>query len=563
MPRSPYSNYNDDDISTLSSNTLESFRIYSRHRYKAASIGDGSLNFARRQSTKYFVLASLGFLAAVFLSVNDTLLTTGFINSQRSASELSRSLDTSDSFAAYSTLQHQDAIDVNVERRANEIANYYKNHQSEYNARCDNIMIYMPDAFAFHGHGSQINTYLMAVLVSAYLDRPLLLLEPEGEWNKYEGGSQFGCPDDITLENNYHIDMPGGLSRLIDHPVWLHNGCDIPTCHDYGVWNQMSTKFNIEGSSCLDPASGRDVNAIVVRGSPLRGYMRQMSNEMMNNSNPDVNSRWAMNLGATREEAQRFVEMRKAKDKWDYVIGVMVKSGILRLQPWIARDVQRFLQKMKFPIDQTFDAIHVRRGDKLESESRGSVVDYWVRRGYTEKNMPLNFIPFNHYLGQFTKDECSFNTQGNIGTIEHRIFVATDDPVVVQSEIDKLIAENRPTNTHTGQATSQSPTLLFSGCHQLTFYFNPTQETFFHLGGIGEKIPINDDNCSARYHRNIASIADLFMLARSRTFVGEYNSNWGRVLRVLRTRLTNVDPFSMLLDTRIAWGRDTIAGPGL
>ena len=566
MP-SRYSYDHDDDISTLSSTTVG-------RRYKQSNIlfdtTSSSEKSSRRQTIQYIIIGFLALLIVIFRA-SDLILATNVYNipanynsartiaATRTANEPPRGGHL-EPYAAYITLQHPQDVDLTVEHRANEIASYYLNHPSEYNARCNNLMIYMPDAFAFHGHGSQINTYLMAVLVSTYLDRPLLLLEPEGEYNKYEGGSQFGCPED------FHKGMPSGLSRLLDHPVWLHNGCVIPKCHEYRVWNQMSGTFRPQGSECKDANTGRIVNTIVARGSPLRGYMREMSSEMMSNSNTDASLKWALNLGATREEAQRFVEMKRAKDKWDYVIALMVKSGVLKLQPWIARDVQKFLQNIDLSIDSEYDGIHVRRGDKLVSESRAPVVDYWLRQGYTEQTMPLDYIPFSHYLTRWSKEECNLNGGERTEILQHHVYVATDDPVVVKLEIDKLIAENvEPLNNQHGVGPKKETSLplTYNNCHQFTFYFNPTQDTSFHLGGNGERNPIDGDTCSSRYYRNIVSMADFLMLARSQTFVGEYNSNWGRLLRIARMRLAHVDPFSKILDTRVAWGRDFIAGPGL
>ena len=566
MQQSRYSYDHDDDLSTLSSTTVG-------RRYKQSNISSNTTSSnqsSRHQTIQYLIIVILALMIVTFRSASDSVLATNVYTSSNynSARSITATATTNDPprgghlepYAAYITLQHPQDVDWTVEHRASEIDSYYLNHPSEYNARCNNLMIYMPDAFAFHGHGSQINTYLMAVLVSTYLDRPLLLLEPEGEYNKYEGGSQFGCPED------FHKGMPAGLSRLIDHPVWLHNGCLIPKCHDYGVWNQMSGKFRAEGSECKDAVTGRIVNTIVARGSPLRGYLREMSSEMMSKSNPDISLRWALNLGASREEAQRFVEMKRAKDKWDYVIALMVKSGILKLQPWIARDVQKLLQNVDLSIDSDYDGIHVRRGDKLVSESRGPVVDYWSRQGYTEQTMPLDYIPFSHYLTRWSKEDCDLNGGEQTEMLNHHVYVATDDPVVVKQEIDRLIAENAMSlNNQLGEDPKKqaSLSLIYNNCHQFTFYFNPTQDTSFHLGGNGERNPIDGDTCSSRYYRNIVSMADFLMLARSRTFIGEYNSNWGKLLRVARMRLTHVDPFSSILDTRVAWGRDSIAGPGL
>ncbi|KAL3779559.1 hypothetical protein HJC23_009611 [Cyclotella cryptica] len=536
----------------------------------------------RRPAVNYFVVLLSGFVTWYFIAFIDPF---SFIDSVRTSfttpttyARQARSQSDDTALESFATLQNPNDLDNRIEKRAIEIASYYSHHTDAFNQRCDNILIYMPDAFAFHGHGSQINTYLMAVLVATYLNRPLLLLEPSGEWNTYDGGSQFGCPSDMFRENNQQSmdGFPNGFSRLIHHPVWLHNGCRIPDSHEYDVWNQVSSShINPNGMACHDSVSGRDINVIVARGSPLRGFFRQLSNEMVSTSNPDVSLRWAVNLGASQDEARTFVQMKRPGDKWDYALGLMVKSGILRLQPWIARDVRNFLQNVDILHHDVFDGMHVRRGDKLISESRGPVVHYWTSRGFTENNMPLDYIPFEHYLKQWRSPECPVNKMGEIEILEHQVYVATDDPVVVKQEIADLIAaaattttpkdheENQYPGAQLQQTSPTHPVLLFNGCHKLTFYFNPTQEKTFHIAGVGERTPIEGDTCTARYNRNIASMADLWMLARSRTFIGEFNSNWGKLLRVMRLRLIDDDPFSVVLDTRVAWGRDDVGRPGL
>lgn len=60
----------------------------------------------------------------------------------------------------YSTLQETSAIDASIERRAKE--------QSNAND-CSNLMVYLPDQFAFHGHGSQINTCKSSVSINVRL----------------------------------------------------------------------------------------------------------------------------------------------------------------------------------------------------------------------------------------------------------------------------------------------------------------------------------------------------------------------------------------------------------
>jgi hypothetical protein len=62
----------------------------------------------------------------------------------------------------------------------------------------------------------------------------------------------------------------------------------------------------------------------------------------------------------------------------------------------------------------------------------------------------------------------------------------------------------------------------------------------------------------------------MFLLCRAQIFIGEYNSNWGRVIREMRVRLSGnnelIDDASVLaytLDTRIAWGLDKPSIPGV
>jgi len=128
--------------------------------------------------------------------------------------------------------------------------------------------------------------------------------------------------------------------------------------------------------------------------------------------------------------------------------------------------------------------------------------------------------------------------------------------------------------------------LLWNDCHELSFYFNPTDSSAFHLNGDGEKGFDKDkknatekDSCFARYHRNIASIADMIMLSKARTIIGEYNSNWGRLIRIVRVRLNDNynhgrknskgkeineagGSFTQILDTRVAWGSAEEKPPG-
>ena len=436
---------------------------------------------------------------------------------------LRRSLSFND-IENYSTLQDVNDIDKSIERRAKAKAS---------DDKCNNMFLYLPDPqhFSSHGHGSQINTYIMSVLVGTYLNRNVLLVEPPNQNSEFAGGSQFGCPVDAfeeihmtspssaTASDSWQIkqDFPGGFSRLIDHPTWLSGGCPIP-CADtmsYNDWVRMSVKdTSMNAPITCRESDGRTVNVLVTAGGPLRRYFRRKSEEGFFISS----ERWATKLGATEAEAKMFSSLSNTRPfaLFDYAVGLMIKAGFLRLQPWIARDVEMFIKSFdlfqrvgtKNPV---YDAIHVRRGDKLIMEAKDEVVKYWASHGHSDtNNLPTNYIPFAAYLSQFRKQECAMNESGKVTeTIKRVVYVATDDPIVVKEEIANLpnLIDER--------------TVLWNDCHELSFYFNPTDESAFHLNGDGETgfSDGTEDNCFKRYHRNIASVADMVILAKSRTFV--------------------------------------------
>lgn len=493
----------------------------------------------------------------------------------------------------YSNLQASHEIDHSIEKRALE---------NDEDDKCSRLFLYLPDPFADHGHGSQINTYIMGVTTATFQNRAMILVEPPLEHSRYPGGSQFGCPIDAFHETmtktslrsktkwEVHADFPMGFSRLVHHPAWLSHGCDVPCrdTHSYSDWLQLAHVQRNKGEQFREVTctnhDGTTSNVVVTADSRLRSYFRDFETSMTRNHPSDVAHQWAINLGATSNEAEIFSNNIKNDRKvWEYVLGLMNKAGFLKFQPWIARDVELFLKSFDLPLNKEYSAIHVRRGDKLEKESRGEVIKYWRSQGHTDpENLPTDYVPFAHYLSQWDKaDVCPRNDKGEIEEImKHNVYIATDDPLVVKQEIADLPVEHINENT-----------ILWNECHELTFYMNPTDESAFHLNGDGEhgfkddsdNTPEGGDNCFMRYHRNIASIADMMILSKAKTFIGEYNSNWGRVIRTMRVRLNspvvqddsgegetgevtqkavNSFDFTKVLDTRIAWGSTVARTPG-
>jgi hypothetical protein len=102
-----------------------------------------------------------------------------------------------------------------------------------------------------------------------------------------------------------------------------------------------------------------------------------------------------------------------------------------------------YIQESQFPTDLSYDAIHVRRGDKLLAEAKGEVEKYWRSNGYAdESTWPTNFIPFSSYLEVgWGRKGCK--TRGrqkrkSLNAAPRNVFVATDDPTTVSSELEAL-----------------------------------------------------------------------------------------------------------------------------
>ena len=555
----------------------------------------------------------------------------------------------------YSNLQSLDDIDTSIETKAILAAsqnNKNNNSEENNNHQCSNLFIYLPDLFSEHGHGSQINTYIMSIISATYLDRSLVLLEPpiNSVTNRYAGGSQFGCPidafkeamgvpsqsssslrgggeeggGDATSNASWSIrpSFPQGFSRLIQHPAFLSHGCSIPkTCSffqgfndvvgsndgeettmEYKDWLKLYQTGLNEDEGTLKEVTctnidGTKTNVVVTAGSKLRQYFRTNESTMVRSQDSTsfyspTRATWASNLGATPQEVALFTSIQNPNQLWDYILGLLNKAGFMKLQPWIARDVETFLKTFDIPLDEEYSAIHVRRGDKLAFEARGEVERYWKSKGYSDMNkLPTDYVPFEHYLNQWDGPyTCNTNSEGMKEIQKHNIYIATDDPIVVKQEIDAL-------DNHLDENT-----ILWKDCHELTFYFNPTDASAFHLNGDGEDGFVakegdeddddeDGDSCFARYHRNIASIADMMILSKARTFIGEYNSNWGRVIRTMRVRLNDgpvsdsddsktkkktavrvqqnnmlvvrgMDSYTRTLDTRIAWVSTVARTPG-
>lgn len=239
---------------------------------------------------------------------------------------------------------------------------------------------------------------------------------------------------------------------------------------------------------------------------------------------------WAIRLGSSHSEAEYFTTLRTTEEISDFIGALVNRSGLLQLQTYIARDVEKYIQMSNIDINTSYDAIHVRRGDKLIAEAKKIVQNYWMKKGYKNKNdLPTNYVPLQHYLELgYDGSVCPVTKDGRrrkVNTPHRVVFVATDDPSTVQNEIAQL-------------PKTQFGHTILNECQKARFVFSPMTKTTnsFHMTPCQKYLgTCQNDDCARRYDRNIAAMADLFILTRADKFIGEYNSNWGRLVKGFRT----------------------------
>jgi len=509
----------------------------------------------------------------------------------------------------FETLIHPSEIDFAIHRRL----------RVEEERNCDDILLYLPRTTIstsggggktrqLHGHGAfDLNGYLLAALLATYTGKAMVILESpmmEGgatsgtvgtagtaitpieagivadDSNVANAANWFECPVD-TFKNNDDTtpafvqdmvnanpssmeekeDFPTGLSRVIQHPKWLSRGCPVPcqSSYDFSKWNDLR-KQHVKQVTCQND-NDRQAVVFAVDGEDARQYFetqwrghrqqqqqqsaatksssstqQQQSSSNSNSATPSSSSsnphysvrayEWAIRLGAKGHEAATFAKLHKEGDIWDYISALVARSGIVRFQPWIARDVKALIKSSEVPMNWPYTAIYVHRDNN----------DGPVKDG---EQQPSEFIPFYNYLKQWDDIKCS-----NGGNQAYPVYIATNDPRRIREEIDRLPKD------------SGGNTILRE-CHRLKFIFTPVGETLHLLEKDNAKHP-----CSELHRANIAAIADLIILAKSDTFVGEFGSSFGRLVRIFRTAVNDFPERSrdgqvLVRNTRFAVGSNS------
>eukprot|EP00804_Cyclotella_cryptica_P020166 CCRYP_021169-RA/>CCRYP_021169-RA protein AED:0.02 eAED:0.02 QI:200/1/1/1/1/1/2/271/534 len=473
----------------------------------------------------------------------------------------------------YQTLIPPSQIDFSVDERLN-----WQSQDGDIDDNCKDILLLMPYEHSINGQGAQLNAYIWASLLATFLNKALVILESPNyhylsEWKKhppattlYDSGSQFGCPADAFQGDDISADFPRGLSRLIQNPIWVNRGCGVPTCggkFGYYEWEAIRKK---QKSYVLQHGATHDVDCVegdmhttvtVLGISSMnrmtrRAHMLTRMTDRSSESSRSAAYDWAIRLGASSEEARVFSQINSPNQIWDYLAALVNRSGLLRFQPWIARDVEEHIRSLNVPLDSPYDAIHVRRGDKLIAEARREVQHYWSTKGYNAGRMPTNYIPFSHYVEKVW-GSCTATSRRRMRMRDppRNVYIATDDPTTVQSEIELF-----------PKVKGKGASIIDQCRHKVKFWFAPsTKDTSFHINDRR-----SSDDCHQVYKRNIAAIADLVILSRADRFVGDYNSNWGRFIKITRSFLNDnhgtMQPLVSTWNMVVAFGPSHPGPPG-
>ena len=485
------------------------------------------------------------------------------------------------------------------------------------------------------GVGHRLAYFSLASTVAAMTDSALALLEPPLEderWAKF-GGSPFGCPPTNRSYTNCDDKLPTGLSRIIRVPDKLSLGCTIPfnvTCttrddkmengtviikiKTYEDWTGIarrtrrqiaSRQYDFPEVFCRRGNNSNNVTVFAIGGVQLKNFWRgklrpKFAQHFTDDSNFTNQRRieweewmedWSTRMGLTTQEVHEYtretrgiVNNKKDNDSnfiveynpIDLVNAALNRAQVLTYQPWVERDLTRYMTKVDLPltasfsssanlrlsydVDEGYDAMHIRRGDSLTTgQSIRSTEKYWVEQGFqARKNKTdhvstlsiyhTNYVPFLKYWDEYiTNYECS-HRHWSTSLLSRKIYIATDDIITVKSEIANLTSDKGERG-------------FWMVCNRsVEFIFNPQEEYATHLhqhlapnysSSKNDRSKTTDDG-HEQYSRALAALADLQILSKSDVFVGDYRSYFSSLLRMLRTSFRDNRAYTK--DIIIAWG---------
>jgi len=122
-----------------------------------------------------------------------------------------------DALVQFETLVSPAELDFTISRRL-------PWEQDESPDKCEEILLLMPEYFARNGHGSQLNSYVLAAMMATYLGKAMLILDAPQKNTKYPNGSMVSvnvlCSFIIYSMNISFLHLSSH-----EHTVWLPSRC--------------------------------------------------------------------------------------------------------------------------------------------------------------------------------------------------------------------------------------------------------------------------------------------------------------------------------------------------
>jgi len=404
---------------------------------------------------------------------------------------------------------------------------------------CDNILLYLPDMKA--SFDSQLSNYILAVMMASYMEGPLVVLDDP---------MTQSCSGKST-----------GLSNLIKIPDSVTRNCPVPCqySYDYTSWSQVIGSSNGSSIQCKND-NRRLSNVFAVDASTIQDMYESKFKEMMKQRPYD----WALRLGATSEQATTFSQLNgKIDTTWKYLAGLVMQSNIVEFKPLVLQDVYKHIQNLGLQFTELYkepyDAMLIRRGDDIldDPDSRKSIANYWDSRGLynrQDESAIRSYIPLMQYTRHYNSKGCSDKPR--------KVFIIAND----KTQVDKTIMKSLRSNTLIRRDNLSS---IESEVHEYQQKCYKLDFTVVHNQYMEEEDDDKDMNCDYWYERSISSIANLLILSKSETFVSDFRSSFGRLIRMFRTTLTaeaseegGTTTSVLEKNIQLAWGLNEYGPPG-
>ena len=94
--------------------------------------------------------------------------------------------------------------------------------------------------------------------------------------------------------------------------------------------------------------NGQQSKVIFVDGvTTIQHFRERVKSHMVERSKLEsiyASDQCALRLGASHKEASLFSSLQDKNDIWDFISSLAVHSGLIRFQPWIARDIEKYVK---------------------------------------------------------------------------------------------------------------------------------------------------------------------------------------------------------------------------